>query len=46
MVLKLGDIRSWNLPNPTWLCFHMVENSETRGREDPWLHMGIFQGMH
>jgi len=28
------------------LCFHMVEDSEARGREDPWLHMGILQGMH
>jgi hypothetical protein len=24
----------------------MVEDNEAKGREDPWLHMGIFQGMH
>jgi hypothetical protein len=24
----------------------MVEDSEVRGREDPWLHMGILQGTH
>jgi hypothetical protein len=24
----------------------MVKDNEARGREDPWLHMGIFQGMH
>jgi hypothetical protein len=23
------------------LCFHIVEDSEGRGREDPWLRMGI-----
>jgi hypothetical protein len=28
------------------LCFHMVEDSEVRGREEPWLHMGILQGTH
>jgi hypothetical protein len=28
------------------LCFHMVEDSEARGRKKPWLHMGIFQGTH
>jgi hypothetical protein len=29
-----------------WLCFQMVEDGEARRRENPWLHMGIFQGMH
>jgi hypothetical protein len=24
----------------------MVEDSEARIKEDPWLHMGIFQGAH
>jgi hypothetical protein len=24
----------------------MVEDSEARGREDPWLHMRILQGTH
>jgi hypothetical protein len=24
----------------------MVKDSEARGREDPWLHMGIFEGTH
>ncbi len=24
----------------------MVEDSEARGREDPWLHMGILQGTY
>jgi hypothetical protein len=24
----------------------MVEDNEVRGREEPWLHMGILQGMH
>jgi len=28
------------------LCLHMVEDGEARVREDPWLHMGIFQGMY
>jgi len=28
------------------LCFHMVEDNEARGREDPLVHMGILQGMH
>ncbi len=28
------------------LCFNMVEDNEARGREDPWLHMGILQGTH
>jgi len=23
------------------LCFDMVEDGEARGKEDPWLHMGI-----
>jgi len=26
------------------LCRHMVEDSETRGKEEPWLHLGILQG--
>ncbi len=26
------------------LCRHMVEDSETRGREEPWLHLGVLQG--
>jgi hypothetical protein len=24
----------------------MVEDNEARGKEDPWLHIGILQGMH
>jgi len=24
----------------------MVEDSEARGKEDPWMHMGILQGTH
>jgi hypothetical protein len=24
----------------------MVEDSEVRGKEDPWLHMGILQGTY
>jgi hypothetical protein len=24
----------------------MVEDGEARGREDPWLHLGILQGTH
>ncbi len=28
------------------LCLHMVENGEARGREKPWLQMGILQGVH
>jgi len=31
---------------PKRLCFHTVEDSEARGREDPWLNMGILQGLH
>jgi hypothetical protein len=26
------------------LCRHMVEDNETRGREEPWLHLGVLQG--
>ncbi len=28
------------------LCLQMVEDSEAKGREEPWLHMGILQGVH
>jgi len=28
------------------LCRHMVEDNETRGREKPWLHLGVLQGTH
>jgi hypothetical protein len=39
---RLGDIRPWNLPIPLeGLCLHMVEDSETRGKEEPWLYLGI-----
>jgi hypothetical protein len=24
----------------------MVDDNEARGREDPWLHMGFFQGTY
>jgi hypothetical protein len=44
MLPKLGDIRPWNLPNPTKrLCFNMVEDNEAKGKENPWLYMGILQ---
>jgi len=28
------------------LCLHLVEDGEAKGREDPWLHMGILQITH
>jgi len=31
---------------PKGLCFRMVEDGETRGRENPWLHMRIIQGTY
>jgi len=42
---RLDGIRSWILPSPLErLCRHMVEDSETRGRVESWLHLGVFQG--
>jgi hypothetical protein len=28
------------------LCFNMVEDNEAKGKENPWLYMGILQGMY
>jgi hypothetical protein len=47
MLPKLGDIDRGTCPILLKrLCFHMVEDNEVRGREDPWLHMGILQRTH
>jgi hypothetical protein len=39
---RLDGIRPWSLPVLLErLCCHMVEDNETRGGEEPWLHLGI-----
>jgi hypothetical protein len=43
---RLEGIQPCSLPSPTWKAMppHGV-GQETKGREEPWLHLGVIQGM-